>query len=421
MPKQQKIKAFNKSSIYDYDNRIVRTYALIEKELSPDNVKLIRKYDESMITQSLAKPTRHKHLQIILNLTRRLNKNWESCNIDDIKKLVVRLVQEYGDDSGQETNVSYDHKKILKIFFRWIKLGSREFQEVGDPDETKWIKPKRVKDNLSREDLLTKDDKQKLLNACGENLRDRALIDAHFEAGTRPGEILNIKIKHVLFDNYGAILKVDGKTGPRTIRLIESTPSLAAWRESHPSKDNPESPFWINTKPSKYGEPLSYSAARQMIQRRCRIANLQKRVFMNLFRHSEATNTANFMTEAQMKKRHGWSQNSKMPGRYTHLTNADVEDAILQHYGLKKDDNPQADVPKICSICQMPNPANSESCSKCGKPLDLKVALEQEEKERQEKESLKERMKKLEEESDNKYSQLEKQIRMLEKSNRTNS
>jgi hypothetical protein len=62
------------------------------------------------------------------------------------------LVEEYADDSGQETNTSYDHKKILKIFFRWIKLGSREFQEVGDPDETRWIKPKRVKDNLSRED-----------------------------------------------------------------------------------------------------------------------------------------------------------------------------------------------------------------------------------------------------------------------------
>ena len=80
------------TSIYDYDNRITRTYTLIEKELSSSNVKLIRKYDESMITQSLAKPTRHKHLQIILNLTRRLGKNWESCDVGNIKKLVLRVV-----------------------------------------------------------------------------------------------------------------------------------------------------------------------------------------------------------------------------------------------------------------------------------------------------------------------------------------
>ena len=399
MRKQRNVRALNKSTIYDYDERIIRTYALIEKELSKEDVDLIRRYDESMITQSLAKPTRHKHLQVILNLSRYLGKSWITCNKEDLRKLVVRLVEEYADDSGQETNTSYDHKKILKIFFRWIKLGSREFQEVGDPDETKWIKPRRVKDKLSREDLLTKDDKTRLLHVCGENLRDRALIDAHFEAGTRPGEILNLKIKHVKFDEYGAILKVDGKTGSRTIRLIESTPSLASWREVHPFKENPEAPFWINTKSSKYGEPLTYAAARQMFQRRCRMANLSKRVFMNLFRHSEATNTANFLTEAQMKKRHGWSQNSKMPGRYTHLTNADVDNAILQHYGLSKnEDDAKTNVPKICPICQMPNSVYSQSCSKCGKPLDLKTAIEREEKEKEEKESVRERLDNIERE-----------------------
>lgn len=41
--------ALNKSSIYDYDERIIRTYTLIEKELSKD-VQLIRRHDESMIT-----------------------------------------------------------------------------------------------------------------------------------------------------------------------------------------------------------------------------------------------------------------------------------------------------------------------------------------------------------------------------------
>jgi len=39
------------------------------------------------------------------------------------------------------------------------------------------------------------------------------------EAGTRPGEILNLRIKHVTFDKHGAILQVDGKIGARTIRI----------------------------------------------------------------------------------------------------------------------------------------------------------------------------------------------------------
>jgi hypothetical protein len=57
------------ASIYDYDIRIERTYKLMEKDISANNVELIRKYDRSMIGESLAKATRLKHLQVILNLS----------------------------------------------------------------------------------------------------------------------------------------------------------------------------------------------------------------------------------------------------------------------------------------------------------------------------------------------------------------
>jgi len=40
---------------------------------------------------------------------------------------------------------SYAHKKILNIFFRWLKLGSREFKDVDDPPEI------RVQDSTSKE------------------------------------------------------------------------------------------------------------------------------------------------------------------------------------------------------------------------------------------------------------------------------
>jgi len=138
----------------------------------------------------------------------------------------------------------------------------------------------------------------------------------HAEAGTRPGEILSLSIKHVIFDEYGAIIKVDGKTGPRPIRLVKSTPNLSSWINVHPMRDNPDAPLWINTSPKKFGEPLSYQASYQMVKRRCQIAELPKNVNLKLFRHSEATSSANFMTEAQLRKRHGWSNTSKMPARF---------------------------------------------------------------------------------------------------------
>lgn len=350
-------------------------------ELSENNSELIEKYDMEMVRQSIAIATRQKHMRTLLSLSRMLQKDWKDVTKSDMDNLVYQVMQRHSDESGKETNYSYDHKKILKIFMRWFKLGSREFSEVGDPPETAHIRMKRVKDKIIREDLLTEDDISRLLHACGENARDRALIDCHYEGGTRPGEILSILIKHVKFDQYGANLHVDGKTGPRTVRLVKSTPSLANWMSIHPFKDNPDSPVWINLTKKAYGEQLTYPATRAMITRRARIAHLEKRVNLNMFRHSEATNSAKFMTESQLRKRHGWSPESKMPARYVHMVNADVDDAIFKQLGIKKQEEVQ-NTPKKCHICDMPNAHDAKMCSKCGKILDLKTALEHEEKDK---------------------------------------
>ena len=116
----------------------------------------------------------------------RSNKDWNQVDADDIKELVYNIVTQYS-NNGQETHTTYDHKKILKIFFRWVKLGSRSKSEVGDPDETKSVKMKSVKNKLAREQLLTDEDLTKMLNNT-LNLRDKAMIAIHYESGIRPGK-----------------------------------------------------------------------------------------------------------------------------------------------------------------------------------------------------------------------------------------
>lgn len=381
----QKLQSKDYFQVHDYDKKIVNTFRLIEGTLSQENIRLIKSYDGEMIKLSLAKATRLKHLQVVLNLSRMIDKDWNVVTKKEIDALVLKIMEMYASESGQETNTSWDHKKILKIFFRWLKLGSRDYYDVGNPQETKYIKLKKVKDRIVREDLLTESDHTKLLHACGENARDRSFIDCHFEAGTRPGEILSMKIKHVKFDSYGAILHVDGKTGSRTIRLITSTPNLATWLSVHPLKENPDAPLWIMLDKPRYGRQMTYSAAKQLLSRRARIAGLSKKIHLNLFRHTAATTAANFMTEAQMRKRHGWSSDSKMPARYVHLVNADVDDAIFEHLGIKKKTETSVKIPLKCTVCDMPNPSQSRTCSKCGRPLDLETALEIDEKTSEEK------------------------------------
>ena len=59
-------------------------------------------------------------------------------------------------------------------------------------------------------------------------------------------------------------------------------------------------------------------------------------------------------------------------------------------------ENDLVNKPKICKICDLPNSYDSKRCSKCGKPLSLDVALELEEKENDDKQSLLKRIESLE-------------------------
>ncbi|RDJ31219.1 MAG: integrase [Crenarchaeota archaeon] len=366
--------------IHNYDGAINSLLSSIEKELSTKNSELILKYDRVLVRESLAKATRRKHLEILLSLSRLLKKDWHDVTKDDVNDLVFQVMQRYSPETGQETNSTWDHKKILKIFFRWFKLGDRQYRIVGDPEETKNVRLKEVRSKIVREDLITQNDVDKLLRACRGNLRDKALIHVHAEAGTRPGEILSLRIKHVKFDDKGAVIHVDGKTGPRPVRLVTSVPSLASWIDSHPFKEITDSPLWIKIDVNHYGEPMSHATANKVLQTVCKRAGITKKINLKLFRHSEATETAKYMTEAQMRIRHGWTSTSKMPANYVHLVSSDVEQAYLKHLGMADEPDDKPVTPKICHICKMPNSSESEICNKCGKPLDLQKALDLEEK-----------------------------------------
>ena len=392
---KQKTTPKEPKSDYYYKSRISSQKKELKKLVTVADFKLLEKYEIIMINESLAEATRCKHFEILLSLTRMISKkSWNTLNQDDIDLLVSNVMKTYSVD-GKETNTTYDHKKILKIFFRWVKLGSRSFREVGNPPELKNVRTKTVPDKIVREELVTPEDMINLLSACS-NLRDKALLHVHYEAGTRPGEILSLKIKHVKQDKYGMIIAVDGKTGARPIRLIESVPSLSKWLSSHPFKDDPESPLWINISKSNYGTRLTHQSATLILYNACKKSQIGKKINLKLFRHSEATRTAMFMTEATLRKRHGWSPTSKMPSKYAHINQKDVEDSILGHYGIKQEEERINKVPKICPVCKNQNSYDSETCDNCSKPLDLEKAILLEEIVQKEKDDLEKRLKTIE-------------------------
>ena len=67
------------------------------------------------------------------------------------------------------------------------------------------------------------------------------------DTGCRPHEILKLRIKDIVFKNSGnhqyAEVSVNGKTGSRSISLINSIPYVKDWLDNHPQQGNANAPL----------------------------------------------------------------------------------------------------------------------------------------------------------------------------------
>src|SRR5208283_6213305 len=174
------------------------------------------------------------------------------------------------------------------------------------------------------------------LAETANNIRDKAFVLVLYETGCRIGELLTLRLKNITFDQYGAVLRVNGKTGDRRVRIISSAPILASWIELHPTGKSPESMLWYSNwrNPKKRMKNLSHGTTYLILKELAKKAGIQKRIYPHLFRHSRATALANKLTESQMKEHFGWVQGSDMASTYVHLSGRDVDNALLKLQGL---------------------------------------------------------------------------------------
>lgn len=197
--------------------------------------------------------------------------------------------------------------------------------------------------------------------------------------------MLGLRLKHVDFDDYGAVIRVYGKTGSRRVRLVSSVPHLSNWIEHHPRKGN-EDYLWVNVGTTNHGKRTGYQNARKLLKQIARKAGIEKAVNPHSFRHSRATHLANKLTEAQMKEYFGWVQGSDMASIYVHLSGRDVDNAILRIHGkLSKDEEKKEEELKTreCPRCYHENSPEARFCNRCRLALDEKTALELEKRKKE--------------------------------------
>ncbi len=241
----------------------------------------------------------------------------------DIEQVVTAINNAKRRDGKGIAPVSKGKIKLtLRVLFKFL-LHSKTYPEIVED-----VKPDRAKNSLLPSDMLSEADIEKMINSC-KNPLDKAAISLLW-SGMRVGELLSLRISDVKTEEGEVDVVVVGKTGQRTVSLMNPTYLLTYLKQMR-NNAAPTAPLFVKLQNGTATEEwLSYEALKKKLRDiRDRVPELKgRRVYPHLFRHSFASFLAgqNFNPEI-MRRYFGWASN-QMAVTYVHLNDQAVKDAI---------------------------------------------------------------------------------------------
>lgn len=353
--------------------------------LTVNNKLFLEKFKDRCLADSMSLRRIAKYIYYLSLHAATLGKDFDKATKEELQRVVADIE---GRNWAEWTK--YDNKMMLKTFYKWLEGDGETY-----PKKISWLKP-RIKNNklIESHDLLTDEEVKAMLQAC-THIRDKAFVSALYESGCRISEILNMKVKDAIQDDYGFVIHVSGKTGPRRIRLIDSTPYLANWIANHP-KDR-DSSMWVSVGTMNHGKQLCYNTIRKILRELAEKTGVKKPINPHAWRKANSTKlAAQGMTEFELKRRQGWVPSSRVAEVYVRLSGKNDDDAYFRTKGIclncKKNKAVRNNLceecmaspngketvlePRPCPRCANKCEATAKICSKCGFPLSEKVAEE---------------------------------------------
>ena len=343
-----------------------------DPDIVPQNKKAVVDLTAFLQAKGSDPKTVAKHLYCFEKFLHALDKgvNINKATKQDIEKAMARI-NTLKQSEWTKSNI----KVVLKAWFRHV-LGDDYFY----PKQVAWIKASvKMQSKLLPEDILTEDEILRMLKSA-KSVRDRAIIALLFDAGVRAGELLGMKRKDVDLSGEMGHITVNGKTGMRRVPIKFSTKYLGQYLDLI-NDYKPGDPLWqaggvhVNK-----GVPLDRGGLSMILKRAANGANIGKRMYPHLFRHSRASNYANKLTEQQLKAFFGWTGDSKMTATYVHLSGRDIDNAVMLANGMtpkEEFEKPKLTV-RACERCGGENAISALYCVRCGAPMDMKVAMDRE-------------------------------------------
>lgn len=220
-----------------------------------------------------------------------------NISIDEINKYITSLVRERNISHSQQ------NQRINSIKFYYEKVLGRD---------KSYIKIDRPLPEKKLPDVLSKNEVRKMIN-CTNNHKHKTIIILIYSCGLRRSEIINLKISDL--DSSRMLIKIRGAKG-RKDRYVQLTASIIPVLKKYFDEYSPKDYLFEGQGKAKY----SGSSILQDVKNAGKRANINKRVYPHILRHSFATHHLEQGTDLRFIQEWLGHASSKTTEIYTHVS-----------------------------------------------------------------------------------------------------
>ena len=220
---------------------------LEQKRYSPQTIKIYTKYFNDFRS--------HFEERNLLDIT-----------MDEINAYILDLIQ------TKDISHSQQNQRInaIKYYYEQVLGREKEYIKIERP-----LRQKRLPDVLSKDEVCA-------MITGTHNLKHKCLIAVIYSCGLRRGEAINLKLKDI--DSKRMVVKIVDAKGKKD-RYVQLADSVLKVLRLYYNKEKPKT--WLFE--GQEGQQYSATSIYNTIKKAARIANIKKRVYPHILRHSFAT------------------------------------------------------------------------------------------------------------------------------------
>ena len=192
----------------------------------------------------------------------------------------------------------------VKFYYEKVLGKKTEYYQIDRPR-----KERKLPDVLSKEDIAA------MLKAT-ENKKHKSLIALIYSCGLRRNEAVNLKIEDI--DSKRMQVKIRGAKG-RKDRYVTLAEKTLIYLRSYYKEDRPANYLFEGASRKKYSETSVYNVIKNAAQK----AELKKRVYPHILRHSFATHNLEQGMDLRYIQELLGHESTKTTEIYTHVSQKD--------------------------------------------------------------------------------------------------